>query len=90
MIQELGKFNLKINVIPNGLEKYMTFTINNKLSFIDSFQFLSSSLDSLGNSSNLGKDDFKYWSRESDNNALVQVNHNGFYPYEYRRNFEKF
>ena len=25
------------------IEKYMSFTINNKLSFIDSFQFLSSS-----------------------------------------------
>ena len=47
IIQELGKFNLKINALPNGLEKYMSFTINNKLSFIDSFQFLSSSLDSL-------------------------------------------
>ena len=34
---ELGKFNLKINVIPNGFKKYMSFTINNKLSFIDSF-----------------------------------------------------
>ena len=44
IMQELGKFNLKINVIPNGLEKYMSFSINNKLSFIDSFQFLSSSL----------------------------------------------
>ena len=43
IMEELGKFNLKINVIPNGLEKYMNFTINNKLSFIDSFQFLSSS-----------------------------------------------
>ena len=46
-MQELDKFNLKINVIPNGLEKYMSFNINNKLVFIDSFQFLSSSLDSL-------------------------------------------
>ena len=35
--QELGKFNLKINVIPNSLEKYMSFTINNKLSFTYSF-----------------------------------------------------
>ena len=58
--QELGKFNLKINVIPNGLEKYMSFTNNNKLSFIDSFQFLSSSLDSLVK--NLSQDDFKYLS----------------------------
>ena len=26
-MKELGKFNLKINVIPNGLEKYMSFNI---------------------------------------------------------------
>ena len=39
--------NLKISVIPNGLEKCMSFTIFNKLFFIDRFQFLSSSLDSL-------------------------------------------
>ena len=37
IMQELGKFNLKINVVPNGLEKYVSFSINNKLSFIDSF-----------------------------------------------------
>ena len=46
-MQELGKFSLKINVIRNGLQKYMSFSINNKLSFRDSFQYLSSSLDSL-------------------------------------------
>ena len=46
-MQELGKFNLKLSVIPNELEKYITLTINNKLSFIDSFQYLSSSLDNL-------------------------------------------
>ena len=45
IMQELDKFNLKTNIIPNGLEKYISFTINNKLSSIDSFQFLSSSLD---------------------------------------------
>ena len=27
IMQELGKFNLKINVIPNGLENYITFGI---------------------------------------------------------------
>ena len=47
IMQKLGKLNLKINVIPNGLEKYMSLSINNKLSFIASFQFLSFSLDSL-------------------------------------------
>ena len=59
-MQELGKINLKINVLPNGLEKYMS------LSFIDSFRFLSSSLDNLVK--NLDKNDFKYLSQEFNNN----------------------
>ena len=57
-MQELGKFNIKLDVIPNGLEKYMSFSIIDKLSFIDSFPFLRSSLDRLVE--DLGKDDFKY------------------------------
>ena len=44
---ELGKFNLKINVTPNALEKYMSFTTNNKFNFMDNFKFLHSSLDNL-------------------------------------------
>ena len=44
---EPGKFDFKINFIPNGLEKYMSFDINNKLFFIDGFQFLNSLLESL-------------------------------------------
>ena len=71
MMQELGKFNLQINVIPNGLEKYVGFIINNKLSFIDGFQFLSSSLDRLVK--NLNKDDFMYFRQEFDNSILDLV-----------------
>ena len=41
----LYKFNLKINVIPNGLEKYLAFFLNKNLVFIDSMQFMNSSLD---------------------------------------------
>ena len=36
---ELGKFNLKIHVIPNGLETYMRFSINNKLSLLIASNF---------------------------------------------------
>ena len=35
--QELGKFSFTINVITNALQKYMSFRINAKLIFIDSF-----------------------------------------------------
>ena len=59
-IQELNILNFKVNVIPNGLEKYMSLKINNKLAFIDNVQFLSSSLDSLVE--NWCRDYFKYLS----------------------------
>ena len=69
IMKELGKFDLKLNVIQNGLEKYMSFSTNNKLSFIDSFKVLSSSLDSLVKS--LSNDDFKYFTRVFDNNIFI-------------------
>ena len=84
----LGKFSLKINVIPNGLERYMTFSINNKLYFIDSLQFSSSALDSLVK--NWNKDGFKYLNQEFDNSVLDLVKQKGFYPYQYMSDFEKF
>ena len=33
--KEIYKFDVKISVIPNGLEKYVAFTINKNLTFID-------------------------------------------------------
>ena len=71
IMQELGRFNLNINVIPKKIKKYMSFSINNKLSFIDSFQLLSSSLDSLVK--NLRNDCFKYLSKAFNNNVLDLV-----------------
>ena len=47
IFKELGKFDVKISVIPNGLEKYMAFAINKNLVFIDSMQFMNCSLDEL-------------------------------------------
>ena len=53
--------------------------MNNKLSFIDCFQFLSSALDSLVK--NLSKGDFKNLSPKfDDNNVLDLVKQSGFYP----------
>ena len=58
IFNELDKFDVKINVIPNGLEKYMTFFLNKNLVFIDSMQFINFSLDKL--LKNLLDEDFKY------------------------------
>ena len=66
----------------------MGFTINNKFSFIDSFQFLSSFLDSLVKK--LNKDDSKYLSQEFNRNKLDLVKQKGFYPYEYMTDLGKF
>ena len=38
---------MNINAIPNNMEKYMAFMLGNHLTFIDSFQFMSSSLENL-------------------------------------------
>ena len=87
-MQHLGKFNLKINVIPNILEKYLSFTINTKLRFIDSLQFLSSSLEILVK--NLSNNDFKYLIQKFDNNVLDLVKQKEFHPYEYISDFGNF
>ena len=65
----------------------MNFAVNNKLRFIDSFQFLSSSLDSLVK--NLNKDNFKYLSQEFNIYVLDIVKQKEFYAYEYMSDFEK-
>ena len=65
MTMVVGKLDFKENVKANELEKYVSFYINNKLIFVDSFQLLSYSFDSLVK--NLGKDDFKFWNQELSN-----------------------
>ena len=81
-MQVLDKFSRKANWIG----KYNT--INSKLSFIESFKFVSSFLDSLVE--NLNNNDFKYLSQEFDNNVLNLVKQKGSYPYELLSDFEMF
>ena len=77
------KQDLNINAIPNNMEKYMAFMLGNHLMFMDSFQFMSSSLDKLV--SNLPKDDLIYTSK-----MLDLMSQKGVYPYDYMDSFEKF
>ena len=76
---ELDKFDVKIKVIPNGLEKYMAFFLNKNLVFIDSIQFINSSFDKLVK--NLSDEDFKYLIEEFGSKNLELLKQKGADPY---------
>ena len=68
VFSELHKFNLKVDVIPNGLEKYKAFFLGRDLALIDSMQFMNCSLDKLVK--NLVDKDFKYLVEDFDTENL--------------------
>ena len=80
--------DLKINAIPNNMERYMAITLGNNLTFIDSFQFMSSSLDKLV--SNLRNEDLKYTSTAFYGYKLDLMSKKGVYPYDIMDSMEKF
>ena len=91
IMKERNNFDVIIDVIPNGLEKCMAFIINRNLIFIDSMQFMNSSLDSLVK--NLVDRDFKYLSKkfeECEDKVFKLLKEKGVYPYEYMNSFKKF
>ena len=82
------KQDLNINAIPNNMEKYMAFMLDNHLTFIDSFQFMSSGLDKLV--SNLPKDDLIYTSKTFNGKRLNLMSQKDVYPYDFMDSFEEF
>ena len=89
IIKKLGK-NFNISVIAQNFEKYISFTID-ALKFLDSFQFMSSSLDKLSN--NLTKDKFIYTDLEFKvytPTELELLKKKGVYPYSYMNSFNRF
>ena len=72
------KCQMNINAIPNNMEKYMAFMLGNHLTFIDSFQFMSSSLDKLV--SNLPKEALIYTSRKFKGKELDLMSKKGSLP----------
>ena len=85
---EIYKFDVKVNVIPNGLEKYMSFKINYNLVFFGNMQFMKYSLDAMVK--NLSDNDFKYLLQEFICDFLKLVKQKGVYPFQYIDNFKKF
>ena len=62
--------------------------LNKNLGFIDSMQFINSSLDKLAK--NMWDKDFKYLLEEFGSKNLELLKQEGDYPYEYMNSFERF
>ena len=66
----------------------MAFILNKNLVFIDSMQFMSSSLEKLVK--NLSGSHFKYLVQEFDSKNLELLKQEGNYPCEYMNSFKRF
>ena len=87
IMQEIGKFGLEVNVIPNNMEKYMSFSLGKNIVFIDSIQFMASSLESLAN--NLSKDEFHQVGKRWKGEDFDLGTEKGIFPYEFLTSLEK-
>ena len=66
----------------------MAFFLGKNLVFIDSMQFMNSSLDKLVK--NLSEEDFKYLVKEFVFDNLKILKQKDAYPYEYMNSFKRF
>ena len=88
IMQAVRRKHKRINVIPNNFERYQSFSIG-RLKFLDSFQFLSYSLDALAR--NLEDNYFKHVAqRFSDPQQRVLMVRKGAYPYEFMKTMAQF
>ena len=79
IMQEIGKFDQKINFVPNGMEKCMAYILGENLVFIDSMQFMNHDLDNLLKS--ISEVKFKYLSQKFDGkNRISKTKRNRTIP----------
>ena len=77
-----------VNVIVTNAEKYMAIYLDKHLAFIDSFQFMSSSLANLAK--NLPNEKYILTSEAFQGEKLALMKKEGVYPYDYMDAEEKF
>ena len=85
LMQAMANLNKEVKCVANNMEKYITFSVDG-LRFIDSLNFLLTSLDSLVEVT--PKEAFKI--TKSISNCSELLYKKGIYPYEYVDSFEKF
>ena len=88
IFKELNNFNVDIDVIPKGTDKYMSVIVNTSITFIDSLQFYNGSLDTLP--SNLKDEDFKHLTSEFGIDKIEILKRRDTYPYEWVDSYKKF
>ena len=79
---------MKIDVIPNGLKKYMAFVINKNFVFIGGIEFMNSGSKKLVKK--LADNDFIYLTQEFGSENLELLRQKDAYSYEYMNRFERF
>ena len=62
IFKELNNFDVDVAVVPKGIDKNMSIIANWCITFIDSYLFYNSSIDTLA--SNLEDNDFKHLTSE--------------------------
>ena len=86
IMQKLHTAKGNISCIANNAEKYISFSVG-QLKFLDSFQFMASSLEKLVDATD--KSDFRLTQKEfGDQTELIL--RKGVYPYEYFDSMERF
>ena len=85
LMQAMSQLQKEIKCISNNMEKYITFSVGG-LRFIDSFNLLQGSLDSLVSATL--NESLKITSTISKGNELLYKK--GIYPYEYMDSWERF
>ena len=87
-MQAVRSKHTKIDVILNNFERYISFSIG-RLKFLDSMQFLASSLD--GFVKNLKETDMQHLRRAFPNTEQrTLLARKGVYPYDHMDSIERF
>ena len=98
IMSAIGKFkHKKLTCIPQNHEKYISFSLG-KLSFVDTFQFMSTSLEKLvKNLAGEGLHKFRHLRSyvnkthgENEDTKLELLSRKGVYPYRYMDSFGRF
>ena len=88
IFKELNNFGVDIDVIPKGIDNYMSIIVNRHITFVDSLQFYNGSLETLA--SNLNNEDLKHLTSEFGVDKSDILKRKDAYPYEWADFYEKF